>query len=158
MDKKANILDWFYILGILFMTGICIFVAYIIISNASSTNVFADVAEAQDAVDISERTIISFDNLMMFIIVGLSLFVLISSAMVFNHPAFFIIGFILLCIAVTFAAMISNTFYTFTTSTTIDTIRNQFPKILFLMEHLPIYVAFMGLSSSIVMYISYMRS
>ena len=146
MNKKASLFDWFYIIGILLMTGVCVFAAHIIITAADGTGLFEDTPSAQEAVNISKTTILSFDNIMLFVIIGLSLFVIISAGMVFNHPTMLIIGFMLLCIAVTFAAMVSNSFWDFTNSAQISLYTAAFPKIIYLMNNLPFYIAFMGLA------------
>lgn len=157
INKKGSILDFFYIMAMLFMTGICIFVAHIIINTADDTGVFADVEEAQAAVNVTKSTILNFDNMMLFIIIGLSLAVIVSAAAVMNHPATFIITFILLCIAVTVAGVVSNTFWTFADSSQISTTAAAFPKITFIFDRLPFYIAFMGLATMVAMTIGYNR-
>ena len=155
MEKKANVLDWFYILAIVFMTGVAIFVSHIIITKASDSGVFADVPEAQSSVNITKSTILNFDNLMLFVIVGLSIFVLVSSAVVFHHPAMFFISFLLLCIAVIVAAVVSNSFWAFTNNNSIAIYAGSFPKLVFLMSKLPFYVGFMGIAGAVAMFIGY---
>lgn len=155
--KKGGFLDWFYILAILFMTVICIVVAMVVINTVNNTQVFASDSHAQAAIDHTRSSILSFDNLMLFTIVGLSIFVLVSSALVYNHPAFFIVGFVLLCIAVVVAATMSNTYWSFSNQGTIAPTIASFPKIDFLMLHLPFYIAFMGVMAAIVMYVAYQR-
>lgn len=154
MNKRGNVLDWFFILAILFMTGIVILVSYMIVDTVDSTNLFADNAVAQDAINRSKSTILNFDNLMLFVIVGLSIFVLASSAVVYTHPAFFIVGVLLLFIAVVVAGVVSNTFWILTNSSAIAATAALFPKITFLMNKLPLYVLFMGIAGVVVSYIA----
>lgn len=156
-EANMSILGWFYIIMILFMTTITIFASYIIINTVSTEPVFVDNADASRAISISQSTILSFDNLMLFVIIGLSLFVIISSSMVLNHPAFFIVSFVLLLIAIVFSAIMSNTFWTFSTSSNIQATANLYPKIKFLMEKMPIYILFMGMAASVAMYLGFTR-
>ena len=156
-NKQANYLDWFFIIAIVFMTGIAVICAKLVVDKVNDTGVFSDVPEAQNAIDKSSSTLMSFDNLMIFVIIGLSVFVLVSSAVVFNHPSYFIAGTFLLFIAVTVAASISNAFWKFTSSANISATAALYPKLLFLMENFPLYIAFMGMASAIVMYVAYMR-
>jgi len=157
LNKKAiNVLDWFYIIMILFMVGISVFAAHIVITNSSITKLFQD-ENVDNITNYSKNAVLSFDNIMLFIIVGLSLFVLISAALIFNHVAFFIIGFFLLCIAITFSAIISNSFWDFTQVDAITASATAFPKIVFLMNHLPYYIAFMGMAATIVAYVAYTK-
>lgn len=156
-NKKGNVLDWFLIIPILMMIAITIFVSFIIINIASQQTIFTEVEAAKDAINYSKNTILNFDNMMLFVIIGLSMFVLISSAMVYNHPAFFIISFFLLCIAVMVAAVVSNSFWVFSNQSSIVSTSAHFPKIKFLMDKLPFYVCFMGIAASITAYVAYMK-
>lgn len=157
MNKKANILDFFFIIVILLMTAITVFVAYKAIVTVDNTGIFATDTNAQYSIDRSKATLLNFDNMMMFVVVGLSLFVLVSSAVVYNHPAFFFVGIFLLFIAVVVSAVFSNNFWIFSNNAMISDVAILYPKITFLMNKLPWYIAFMGIASSIVMYISYSR-
>jgi len=157
MNKTGNVLDWFLIIAVLLLLGITIFAVSIVTNKLTTIDLFNEVPEASNAIRITNNTILGFDNLMMFVIVGLSLFVLISSAMIYNHPAFFIVGFILLCIAISFAAVISNAFWDFSNSANILATAAMFPKITFLMNKLPFYILFMGMMATIVGYVSSQR-
>lgn len=157
VDRKGNVLNWFVVLIILFAFVVCVFIAHIMLTAVDTTKVFASNTNAQYALDQSTKTILSFDNMFLFLIVGLSLFVLISSAFVFNHPAFFIVGFIMLCVAVTVAAIMSNAYWDFTQDVNIQPEVSAFPKIDFLMLRLPFYIAFMGMGCFVVAYIGYTR-
>lgn len=154
MNSKGNLFDWFYIIMILFLTGICVFTGYIILHNTQIQKLWVDEG-VTGTTEHAEQAINSFDNIMMFVIVGLSLFVLVSSAVVFTHVAFFVIGIILLGIAVVFAAIMSNAFWTFSNDALIATAAAAFPKMVFLIEHLPVYIAFMGIACSVAAYVGY---
>lgn len=153
LNKKGSIIDFFYIMAVLFLVGVILFATFIVSDKVSEADVFKDNADANQAINISKNTILSFDNLMLFIIIALSLFVIISSAMVFNHPAFFIIGIILLMIAIMVSAVVSNTFWTFTQQPQIMATAAHFPKVKFLMDKFPFYILFMGFASIIAMFI-----
>lgn len=158
MNKKGNILDWFYILGILFFIGVAFFAAYIVIDKTIGSGIFDEDETASTVANISKSTILNLDNLMLFIIVGLSVFMLVSAAMVFNHPAFFIVSFFLLLIAIIVSAIVSNTFWTFSNASTLIDVSSQFPKMKFIMDNLPLYVAFMGMATALAMFISYNKA
>lgn len=157
MNKKGNFLDWFFILAILFMTGIGILVASLIVTTVIDTGLYDSVDAANYSIQKTKQTVLGFDNMMMFVIVGLSVFVLVSSAMMFNHPAFFIAGMFLLFIAVIVAAMVSNSFYDFRSTDAIVSTAAAFPKLTFLFNNLPLYVSFMGTASSIAAYVSWQK-
>ena len=155
MNKKAGVFDWFLIIAMVILISIVVLVCFIVIDKVSSISIFADDADAAFIVNQSKNTILAADNIMLFIIVGLSLAVLISSAVVFNHPAFFIFSFFLLCIAIMVAATMSNAFWTFANQSTVIATASNFPKIIFLMNKLPFYILFMGVAAIIAGYISY---
>jgi uncharacterized membrane protein len=157
MNKKGGLLDWFLIIAILFGAVVALVIAAKVIDITNATNLFADDATAQSVIDSSDRTLTNMDNMFLFIIVGLSLFVLISSYFVFNHPAYFVMSFFLLCIAVIVASVTANAYYDFSQQAQIASITANFPKIDFLMTNLPFYIAFMGIASAITMYMGRSR-
>lgn len=152
--KRANLLDWYYIMIILLLTSLCVYVSYIILNNDRIQQLWTDEG-VSDKTEYSRQAILSFDNIMVFVVVGLSVFVLISAALIFNHLALFIISFILLCIAVFISAMVSNSFWAFRSVDVLTATANAFPKINFLMDHLPIYIAFMGIAVLVASFISW---
>lgn len=147
----------FVIVVIVFMFGVTSLIAYLLTTTVINTSIFDDTPAANYSIQSTKNTILSFDNMMMFVIVGLSVFVICSAAVVFNHPAFFIAATFLLFIAVVVAAIASNAFWDFTNSATIASTASAFPKIIFLMNNLPLYVAFVGALSSIAAFTSYMK-
>lgn len=157
INKKGNILDWFYIITVLLLTAIVLIAVKIVMDKVDDSEVFAGNAQAQEIIDNTQSVLLSFDNLMLFVIIGLSVFVLVSSAVVFNHPAFFIAGIFLLFIAITVAGSVSNAFWVFTDSSTIATTAAMYPKLIFLMNNLPLYICFMGMAAMVTMYVGYRR-
>lgn len=154
----SNFLDWFFIIAIMFVVGVTVFISYIVVTEVQDTGIFDDNSDAKGAIDTSQNTIHSFDGIMLFIIIGLSLFVLVSSALITNHPAFLIVGLILLFIAITVAGVVSNAFWDFSNTSAMITTANAFPKTTWLMDHLPIYVAIMGIAATIAGYGGYQNT
>lgn len=157
MDKKGNILDFFYLMPLLLLIGVSLFAVFIVVDKVDDITIFHEYPDAEEAISISKNTILSFDNMMLFVIIGLSLFVILSSAMVFNHPAFFIVSFVLLCIAVTVSAIVSNSWYNFYNQADILAVSANFPKLTFLFDNLPKYIAFMGIATLVAGYVGYMK-
>jgi len=154
-NKRGNVLDFFFVLAILMIIGVSVFASLKIINVATESSIFADDAEASKNMAYSKQSILNFDNFMLFIMVGLSLFVIIGSAMVYNHPAFLIVGIILLFIAIMVSATVSNTFWTFSNDAMITSLAASFPKIRFIMDHLSFYILFMGMAATVAGYIGY---
>jgi hypothetical protein len=157
MGKKGTVLDWFYIIVILFIIGITFIAGNIVITETIDSGIFADNEQAEHNIERTHATILTMDNMMVFIILGLSLFVLISSAIVWNHPAMFFISVFLLFIAITVSAVISNAWFDFYTHSGIVDYASAFQKTQFLLNKLPFYVGFMGMFALIVMFVQYNR-
>ena len=156
-EKKGGILDWFFIISILFISAVSLIVGKIMLDRVDASGVFAGTTEAQDIIDTTQKTFVSFDNMMLFVLVGLSIFVIVSSAVVYHHPAYFFIGVFLLAIAITVGAIASNTFWIFSNHSLISSTMVDYPKLEFIMENIPFYVAFMGMASLIAMFVSFRR-
>lgn len=155
LRKKASLLDWFYIIAVMFLVSIAIIVVMMTMNKINLSGVFTGTPEAQEAFDSAQTTILGFDNAILFILVGLSIFVLVSSYFVWNHPAFFIVGFILLCIAVTVGAIGSNVYEELIESPSITETATNFPKLNFIMTYLPLYIAIMGVLGGVIGYLGY---
>lgn len=156
MNKKG-LTDIFYILAFIFAIGVLLFAVFLTMDRINSSGLFSGYDDAEQTYALGERSILNFDNIMLMIIVGLSLYVVISSAFVFNHPIFLILGLVLLAVALTVAGVISNAWFDFSTNSQIEDITTHFSKTNFLMSNLPFYVLFMSISSLIAMSVGYRR-
>jgi len=156
-NRKGSLLDWFWIVTALFITSIVVILALFINNKITDVAIFTDDANAAAALAHSKDTLLSMDNLFLFIVVGLSLFTVCSAAMVWNHPAFFFVGMILLAIAIMFAAFMSNAYEDVTDTETLQETSANFTKMNFLMGKLPYYICFMGMMTAVVMYLSYIH-
>jgi len=153
--RAAGFLDFFYIIAIFFVIGITVMVALMVVNVADNSGLFNDYTDADNVIKNSKNTLLSMDNMMLLAVVGLSLFVIVSSALVNNHPAYFIAGIFLLIIAITVAAIASNAFYIFTNDDVIAATAASFPKLTFLFNRFPLYILFMGIATAISMFIGY---
>lgn len=154
MRKKAQV-DLIYILAGLFTLGVIIFVVLLMLNKVSDSGIYDDYDTSAQIHAVGRLSILNFDNIMLFILIGLSLFVIISAAFVWNHPAFIIIGLILLAIVITVAGVISNAWVDFTDESTIGELTASLPKVHFLMQRLPFYMLFMGVAAMIAMAVGY---
>lgn len=154
-NKKGSLLDWFWIVTALFITGIVVVLSLYITNKVIDMEVFTDTPESVTALAHSKDTLLSVDNLFLFIVIGLSLFTVCSAAMVWNHPAFFFVGMVLLGIAIMFAAFISNAYEDVTEVDELSATAGSFTKMNFLIGKLPYYICFMGMLTAVVMYLGY---
>jgi len=128
-----------------------------VISAVDTTDLFSTDADADAAVNHSKQSLLNMDNMILFLMIGLSLFVLIAGYMSVNHPAMFFIAVFLLVIAIIFSAMISNSYQTVAAQSQISPAASLFPKLDFIMDNLPFYIVFMGFMTAILMYAGYSK-
>lgn len=157
-NKKASVLDFFLIIVIAMMSVITLVLCLIVNHKVSDTGIFNSDLAANRSMNMSRNTLLSMDNMILFIIVGLSLFTLITAYLSVNHPMFFFFIVLFLAIAVMVAANISNSYETFRTQPTISAEASLLPKTTFLMDKLPLYIAFMGFLTILCMYIGYKQN
>ena len=153
--KKRGQVDLFYIIAGLFTLGVIIFVVYLMLIQIGESGIFDSYDTANQVYALGKQSISNFDNISLFILVGLSLFVIISAAFVWNHPAYLIIGLFLLAIAITVAGVISNAWVDFADDPGMAASKSAFPKLDFLLQRLPFYILFMGVAALIAMNIGY---
>ena len=156
MNRKGQV-DLFYIIAGMFAISITIFAVYMMLDKINLSGIYDDYSDAKQVHALGTLSILNFDNTMLFIIIGLSLFVIISAAFVWNHPAYIVLGLVLLAIAITVAGTISNSWMAFTDNAAINPLTATYPKIHFLMQQLPYYIFFMGIVSLIAMALGYKR-
>lgn len=156
LGRKGNV-DLFYIIAALFAISIMVLVMYKIVRSVDDSGLYDSSPDAKQISALGNVALLSFDNIMLFVIVGLSLFVILSSAFIWNHPAFFILGIILLTIAIMVAGVVSNAWYSFSSNPQIIDATTAYPKINFLMKQLPFYILFMGIASLISSVVGYRR-
>jgi len=156
--KKGSFLDFFVIPIFAFIAVVFLIVSFMTIHYINQSGLFTTDPAAQTAVNQGEQSLLNMDNMLLFVIIGLSLYVLIGAYFSTNHPAFFIFGVILLAVAVTIAAVLSDAYGTLTGNAEVASQIGGFVKIAFLMNKLPIYLAFMGFVTSICMYAGYSKN
>lgn len=158
LGNKGSILDLFYIPVVLFIAVIFLVVAVMVSTIINQTGLFSLYPNSQTAIDYSDSALISMDNMLAFMLIGLSLMTLLAGYFAYNHPAFFFVLFFLLCIAIFVTALLSNAFETFSTQENVEGYADRLPKIIFIMGNLPIYILLMGISLAIVMYLGYKKN
>jgi len=155
-SKKSNILDFILIMVFLFFFAIILIISYFLVTTVDATDIFVDNSDATNMINQTENALLSFDGLVVFLLIGLSLFTLISAYFVWTHPAFFIIGFILLAVFIMIAAQISNAYESFNTGDLASSF-SAFPKTNQIILNLPLYLALMGIVTLVVIGVSYAK-
>jgi len=153
--KKGNILQIFPIMIVILAIIITSVIAYTIWSKVDVSGVFSDNAEANTTMQITERTILNFDNLIVFIFLGLSIVTIVAASQVANNPAYFFMALIILCIAFIVGVAFSNVYEKFADNEQLSVYAAKFPRTEFLFDKLPLYVILMLFSIMASMYIGH---
>lgn len=157
MNRRGNVLDFVYVPILLFIIAITLIVSLKIVNVTKDTGLFDEYPESEKVVNQVSYTLVNMDNMILFLLIGISLFVLVSGFFANNHPAFFIIAVLLLMVAVMIGAALSNTFWKFSVIDSLESTVNEFPKTQFIMERIPYYLAFLGMATLALMYINFRR-
>ena len=94
----------------------------------------------------------TFDNVFIVMFVLFWIFIIVSSIFIDSHPVFIIISFILLIILLTVVGVISNSYESFIMDGDIYTYTSAFPKTNYVMEHLLLFLVFIGFSGLITIF------
>lgn len=114
INKKGSLLDGMYIIIILFAFAIISIVCYYVLHefHLQSTDKITDTT-AVYALTQGEATLLSFDNLFAFILVGLIIATLVGAYFIDTSPIIFWVSLFLLLPFITISALFTNVFQTF---------------------------------------------
>lgn len=150
---KGSSADIIFIVAGMFLLSIVFIVGYILLSNLSGTAIDVIVPGATTGVITQARNgYVFLDNAFIFILVMLSLGAVVSASMINTRPIFFIADFLLIALMILVGTIISNAYYTIASDANMVAYASFFPNILFIMEHLPHYIAIMGIFIAIAYY------
>jgi len=139
-SKKANaFLDLMTVMLILIGFAICSIIGYRIFNdlNADIQNdddMNADAKALSDNLHGKYPSL--FDNLFLFLVILLWVFLIVSSSLIDAHPMFFIITIILLIIGFIVSIEIGNSFEELTEMEEINSVISEFPITFYICTHL----------------------
>ncbi len=110
--------------------------------NQTVTNTFSNIGS----------TIVLFNKLLPFLIIGLFAFVFIGTAIYFQHPIMIFVGFVILAIAVLLAMIYSNIYTEISSSSEFTTENSDLSIQGLYMQYLPyiVIIMFIGITASII--------
>jgi len=139
MNKKASLLDSFQIILFLFAFSIITIISLFLIDKFET-----DVGGRFDsdvstyAIDQGQATLLNFDNLFVFILVGLLIATIVGAYFIQTNPIIFWISLMLLLVFLTIAAIFTNVFEEITTTPELAETASNFTIINLVMGHLPL--------------------
>lgn len=144
---KGSVQDVMFISLVVLILGILVVSGYLALSYITGT-----VIDQNGVVTDTRNALLTFDSMFMFLLVFLSIGALAGAALVRSHPIFLAVDLLLIIIMVFVGSALTNVYYTFASTTQIATSAAAFPNVLFIIEHLPHYIALMGIMIAIVYY------
>lgn len=139
-NKKGTILDFLYIVVILFIFGIVSMIMFPVFKevNRGLNESGVPVEQLQLSVDIEDKYVNITDGIFLFILIGLSIATLIGAFMINTYPAFYPIAAFLLGIFAIVNSILSNAFSEVADAPTISDYSSQFLITNFVMNNLPV--------------------
>lgn len=148
MNKKGGAMDIFFIMMIIFVFALMSIIALTfydkytegIEGNAAFNTTWNDDIETQ-----SRATLLSFDAILPFLMLGLLIVVIVSSFYIRTHPLFFFISLFILILAIVVAAIFSNVFTNIVEGQSdFQSSSANFTIITYIMDHLPSFIMLIG--------------
>jgi hypothetical protein len=126
--------------------------------NVDKDGVATPDYNAMNAYDKFDIAFPILDKAILFIIIGLTIGLIVTSFLIPTHPVYVVVNIVGLIVLVFLAAVYSNTYYAIGTSDGINgTISNithvTYPTVSFIMEKLPMICAILVFVCSVAMYV-----
>jgi len=147
MNKKGTVLDLIMIVVVLFVFIIMTIVGNLVLNDVN-TDIQADDSFNSDTketvTDLKESYPVFGDGLFLFIFVLMWIVTLALSFMIDTHPIFFVLSIIALIFIILVGAIISNSFESFTEDSDIAAVTVNYPKTVFVFDHLVEFLVGIG--------------
>jgi len=154
---KKGFFDLIYIIIILFILGVTILLAKLIVVKFNETAQPAinasSVRAAKIMVDIENKTVPQFDKIFFGAMIGAQLGVLLLSYKLRMSPAFYFLGLLFIMITVLIAAVFSNVFEEIRTTAELNTVSSSgLPITIYIWEKMPLLIGAFGIVVLVVTY------
>lgn len=153
--KKGSIMDIFTIMVFLVVFAVFIIFGKMIVNEFASDPVLTNNSYSKSALDTANSGMSGFDNLFLFVLIMLMVGSIIMAFMIRTHPVFFFIALFLLVFALVVAGILGKTMDTFTDDSQISSTTAQFPKMMLVLDNLPIFILVSGILIMISMYMGF---
>ena len=156
MNKKAQIQDLYvnYILILFVMAIVIVVFAYTWKQINTGWSSSSDIPQvSKDIINLQATKFpIIWDFWIVVAVIGYIIALVISAMSIRSHPVFAILALVVLITIGVVAVKLSNAFYTFASSSDLSTTVAELPKIVFVMNKLPIFVVVLGLIFIVILY------
>jgi len=154
---KRGFFDLIYIIIILFILGVTILLAKLIVVKFNETAQPAINASSARAakimVDVENKTVPQFDKIFFGAMIGAQLGVLLLSYKLKSSPAFYFLGVLFVMITVLISAIFSNVFEEIRTTAELNTISSSgLPIMNYIWSRMPLLIGAFGVVVLVVTY------
>ena len=155
IGKKGSLLDILYIGVILLVFSVVLLIGFKLQSGINTKVQAMALMPAEATSASSKLTGVftgTFDNVFLFLTIGLAIAALVLAALVRVHPIFIPIFFIALVMVIFFAGVMSNIYQTMASNPAMIAEANQLVMISHILTYLPFIIGIFGIVLMIVMY------
>lgn len=133
---KNNIFDGMFILLITISLGILFIFCYMAISQFSSH--LPSGTLNQTVIDVGKSSMLMLDYVVFGILIGLTIFSVVSAYFIRTHPIFLAGGLLFLLVGIFITGLVSDVTYDITHNAFISPYANAFPLTMLIFQYLPI--------------------
>jgi len=153
MNKKGSLLDIMQIGILLFvMAMVIILMSFILTTFQEDTEDKLTSTEAQNALTKGKTTLLNFDGLFAFILIGLTLATMIGAYFIRTSPVIFWVSLLLLVIFITISGIFTNVFEEVVADEVLNATTADFPIINLIMGDLPLVILVIAVLISIALW------
>lgn len=152
MNKKGIIFEMITILVVLTLFIVGVMLSYKFVNEFNNQNTFEAGSLSKNITGQGIVAIQGFDNLSILVLIGLTLYIIVSAFFINSHPVFFVIGVMALLIVIPLTALVSNVFQRIAGEPEFSDYSNNFVVIPYIMSHLPLFFLIIGILALIGIY------
>lgn len=148
-------LESLWVVIVLFIFGLGLVYGYSAFSELND-DIQADASLSQDAKDASEATVGNYasnmDSVFFFFFILLWVFILATAFFANTHPVLIVITVVLIVIGLVVMMYLANTFEEATGEAEVSSAAAEFPKMMWILEHIVLVMSLVGFSVMMVLY------
>ena len=151
---KGSILDLLPAMAMMFILSIVLLLCWTILDSFGTS---ASGVMNTSLVDTGKAGLELFNAGSLILLAGIGLAIILGGFLLQSHPAFAIIGILMLIVIVFVTAQFTNFYVTFTEETSLASAVGQFDLLTLLMKNLPLFFTVIGVVFIIVAFSKYYR-
>lgn len=144
MNKKGSMMDLVYIMAVFFVFGIILIISGSVL-HSYKDNADTLMPESTTHSQSGLNALKAMDYAFLFLLVGSTIVTILLAFQLKEHPAFFFISFLFLCLIVILSATLSNVFTTLSDTSFFSRVVVEYGIAQFILRHYPVILTVLGL-------------